>query len=96
MKPQTRALVITKSVLTLVVATLILVISVSAQNTAPLDTKDTDIRELLSTLAKTNGINLILGDSVIGTVSISLSGVSTEEAMRLILSGTHVSSHHLE
>ena len=50
-----------------------------------LDAQDTDIRELLSSLAKTHGINLIIGDSVKGTVSVSLKDVSPIEAIELIL-----------
>lgn len=50
-----------------------------------LSTKDTDIRELLSSIARANGINLIVGDSVKGMVTISLTNVSPLEAMELIL-----------
>lgn len=81
MKPQATASIVTKCVLALVITTLMLATSAGAQNT-------NDIRELLSTLAKANGINLILGDSVKGTVGINLSQVpqNPEETMRLILS----------
>ena len=53
--------------------------------TVSLDTQDTDIRELLSGLAKANGINMVIGDSVKGKVTMSLSGVSPMEAIDLIL-----------
>jgi len=85
MKLKTKASMVLKSILAIFIITLMLATSAGAQNTISLDSKDTEIRELLSTLAKANGMNLILGDSVKGNTSISLSGVSPEEAMRLIL-----------
>jgi len=81
MKPQATASIVTKCVLALVITTLMLATSAGAQNT-------NDIRELLSTLARANGINLILGDSVKGTVGMNLGQVPSnpEETIRLILS----------
>ena len=81
MKSQATVSIVTKCVLALVITTLMLTTSAEAQNTS-------DIRVLLSTLAKANGINLILGDSVKGTVGINLSQVpaNPEETIRLILS----------
>lgn len=81
MKPQATASIVTKCVLALVITTLMLATSAGAQNT-------NDIRELLSTLARANGMNLILGDSVKGAVGINLGQVplDPEETMRLILS----------
>ena len=46
---------------------------------------DTDIRLILSTIAKDNGINLVIGDSVKGMVRISLKEVTPMEAIELIL-----------
>ena len=81
MKPQATASIVTKCVLALVITTLMLATSAEAQNT-------NDIRVWLSTLAKGNGINLILGDSVKGMVDINFSGPppDPEETIRLILS----------
>ncbi len=81
MKPQATASIVTKCVLALVITTLMLATSAGAQNT-------NDIRELLSTLARANGVNLILGDSVKGAVGINLGQIplDPEETMRLILS----------
>ena len=74
-------------VFTLIAAVLMTAIGVSAQEgaTISIDTQDTDIRSLLTGLAKAHGINLILGDSVKGSVSISLKGVPPMKAIELIL-----------
>jgi len=50
-----------------------------------LDTKDADIRDILLGLAQDSGVNLILDDSVQGVLTISLSDVSSTEAIGLIL-----------
>ena len=50
-----------------------------------LDTKDADIRDILLGLARDNGVNLILDDSVQGKLTISLNDVSPTEAIGLIL-----------
>jgi type IV pilus assembly protein PilQ len=45
---------------------------------------EADIQNVLRTLAAKADINLILGEEVIGKVTVNLKGVSYEEAMRLI------------
>jgi len=71
----------------LIAAVLMTAMGVSAQEgaTISIDTQETDIRSLLTGLAKAHGINLILGDSVKGSVSISLKGVPPMKAIELIL-----------
>ncbi len=75
------------TVFVLMAAVLMTATGVTAQQggTISIDTQDTDIRSLLTSLAKAHGINLILGDSVKGTVSISLKDVPPMKAMELIL-----------
>ncbi len=74
-------------VFALIAAVLMTATGVSAQEgaTISIDTQETDIRSLLTSLAKAHGINLILGDSVKGTVSISLKDVPPMKAIELIL-----------
>ena len=74
-------------VFVLIAAVFMTVTGVSAQEgaTISIDTQDSDIRSLLTSLAKAHGINLILGDSVKGTVSISLKDVPPMKAIELIL-----------
>jgi type IV pilus assembly protein PilQ len=45
---------------------------------------DADIQNVLRSLAAKAGINLILGDEVTGKVTVNLTGVSYEDAMKLI------------
>jgi len=74
-------------VFVLIAAVLMMATGVTAQQggTISIDTQDTDIRSLLTSLAKAHGINLILGDSVKGLVSISLKDVPPMKAIELIL-----------
>ena len=60
-------------------------IDAAQTNTISLDTKGADIRDILLGLARDNGINLIMDESVEGSLSISLSDVSPMEAIGLIL-----------
>jgi general secretion pathway protein D len=60
-------------------------VTAQQERTITLDTQDADIRSILTSLAKAHGINMILGDSVKGTVSISLKDVPPMEAIELIL-----------
>jgi general secretion pathway protein D len=75
------------TVFTLIAAVFMTATGASAQEdrTISIDTQDTDIRSLLTSLAKAHGINLILGDSVKGSVSISLKDVPPMKAIELIL-----------
>lgn len=54
-------------------------------NTVSFDTKDADIRDILSKLARDNGINLIMDDSIQGRLTISLSNLPPLDAIGLIL-----------
>jgi len=56
-----------------------------ATNTVSLDAKDADIRDILLGLARANGINLILDDSVQGRFTICLNNMPPPEAIELIL-----------
>lgn len=49
-----------------------------------LDAKDNDIRDILTGLARANSANLIMGNSVIGKITISLSNVPFMKALELI------------
>jgi type II secretory pathway component GspD/PulD (secretin) len=49
-----------------------------------LDAKDNDIRDILTGLARANSANLIMGNSVIGKITISLSNVPFIKALELI------------
>ena len=49
-----------------------------------LDTKDNDIRDVLAGLAKANGTNLLMSNSVQGRVNISLSNVPFMKAVEMI------------
>lgn len=84
MKLKTIVLVATAFIIVSSVSIMTPSIAVGA-GTISMDTKNTDIRELLSGIAKANGINLVLGTSIKGKVSISLNDVSPMEAMELIL-----------
>ena len=85
MRPKATVLMATIFILMLSICVMAPGIAVGAEGTISVDTSDTDIRALLSSMAKANGINLVIGDSVKGKVSISLSEVSAMEAMELIL-----------
>ncbi|MDQ1328810.1 MAG: hypothetical protein QG641_2096 [Candidatus Poribacteria bacterium] len=49
-----------------------------------LDTKDNDIRDVLAGLAKANGTNLLMSNSVQGRINISLSNVPFVKAIEMI------------
>ena len=49
-----------------------------------LDAKDNDIRDVLAGLAKANGVNLVMGNSVQGRINIALSNVPFMKAVDLI------------
>jgi general secretion pathway protein D len=49
-----------------------------------LDTKDNDIRDVLAGLAKANGTNLLMSNSVQGRINISLSNVPFMKAVEMI------------
>ncbi len=50
-----------------------------------LEAKDSDIRDMLAGIAKANGINLVMGNSVQGKVTITLNNVTPMEAIESIL-----------
>ncbi len=60
-----------------------------ATNTAPesimIDYSEADIQSVLRTLAAKAEMNLIMGDEVVGKVTVHLENVSYEDAMRLIV-----------
>lgn len=56
-----------------------------AQDTVVIEYIEADIQNVLRTLAAKAGVNLILGDEVVGKVTLHLEGVSYEEAMKLIV-----------
>ncbi|MFC1717199.1 secretin N-terminal domain-containing protein [Candidatus Poribacteria bacterium] len=85
MRPKATVLTATIFILMFSICVMAPGMAVGAEGTISVDTNDIDIRALLSSMAKANGINLVIGDSVKGKVSISLSGVSAMEAMELIL-----------
>jgi len=58
---------------------------IGGSGTISLDARDSDIRDLLSGLAKANGLNLIMSGSVQGKITISLKNASPDEAIKLIL-----------
>jgi len=58
---------------------------IGGSGTISLDARDSDIRDLLSGLAKANGLNLIMSGSVQGRITTSLKYASPEEAIKLIL-----------
>lgn len=76
-----------KTPLIIIIFLLALAGSINAQvdKTISLNAKDTDIRILLTNIAETNGINLVIAGSVTGKVTIGLDDVSPIEAMELIL-----------
>ncbi len=86
MKPQATMFMVTIFILMFSISALTPGIAVSAEGMISLDiTADTDIRMVLSTIAKDNGINLVIADSVQGKIRISLKEVTPMEAMELIL-----------
>ena len=56
-----------------------------AHDQVVIDYNEADIQSVLRTLATRSGINLILGDEVIGKVTVHLEGVTYEDAMQLIV-----------
>ncbi len=73
--------------------TLLLILSFCLLNLIPiniimglsLEAKDSDIRDMLAGIAKANGINLVMGNSVQGKVTITLNNVTPMEAIESIL-----------
>ncbi len=60
-------------------------VAAAATDTQPsIDYVETDIQAALRQLAARAGVNLIMGDEVVGKVTVHLEGVAYEEAMRLI------------
>ncbi len=58
---------------------------VKAEDGAAYNFSDTDIVLTLTTLARRAGVSLVIGDNVIGKVSVHLENVSPKDAMRLIV-----------
>jgi len=86
MRPRAAVLMMTTLILVFGAFVLTPGIAVSAEGKISPDIGvDTDIRLILATIAKDNGINLVIGDSVQGKVRISLKEVTPMEAIELIL-----------
>ena len=60
-------------------------LGVSVGKTISMDAKDADIRDILLGLARDNGINLVMDESVQGQITISLSDLTPTEAIGSIL-----------
>jgi len=50
-----------------------------------IDYNDAEIQSVLRTLATKAGVNLIMGDEVVGKVTVHLEGVTYEDAMHLVV-----------
>ena len=59
--------------------------SSSGEQLVSLDFKDADIAEVLSALAKAYGLNIIAGKEITGRVSINLTDVTLEDALKAVL-----------